>query len=112
MTSTTSILISALPSSAVGLLWYLFRPDTLVVNKRVDEPFPRARAVVDGKVARQKGARSTAECFTVMRAPHGRRLALPKCDSAMLRIVRTRTFFCVDVAGIRLLTIPENNTLA
>jgi hypothetical protein len=25
---------------AVGVLWYLFRPDALIVNKRVNEPFP------------------------------------------------------------------------
>ena len=28
---------------AIGLLWYLFRPDALVISKTVDEPFPAAQ---------------------------------------------------------------------
>ena len=41
MTSTTFILIG-IALVAVGVLWYLFRPDALLVNKTVNEPFPRA----------------------------------------------------------------------
>ncbi len=41
MTSTISILIG-IGLAAAGVLWYLFRPDALVVNKTVNEPFPGA----------------------------------------------------------------------
>lgn len=39
MTTRTSIL-SGTAIVAVGVLWYLFRPEALIVNKRVNEPFP------------------------------------------------------------------------
>ena len=42
MTSTTSILIGTALVAGGGLLWYPFRPDTLVFNKTVNEPFPGA----------------------------------------------------------------------
>jgi Electron transfer DM13 len=42
MPSTTSILIGAALVAGGGLLWYLFRPDALVFNKTVNEPFPGA----------------------------------------------------------------------
>jgi hypothetical protein len=43
MSSTTSILIG-IALVAGGLRWYLFRPDALVVNKTVNEPFPGAES--------------------------------------------------------------------
>jgi hypothetical protein len=39
MTTRRSIL-SVTVVVAVGVLWYLFRPEALIVNKRVNEPFP------------------------------------------------------------------------
>ena len=39
MTTRKSIL-SGTVVVAVGVLWYLFRPEALIVNKRVNEPFP------------------------------------------------------------------------
>ena len=39
MTTRKSILIGTV-ALAVGVLWYLFRPEALFVNKRVSEPFP------------------------------------------------------------------------
>ena len=42
MPSTTSILIGTALVAGGGLLWYLFRPDALVFNKTVNEPFPGA----------------------------------------------------------------------
>jgi electron transfer DM13 len=39
MTTRTSIL-SGTVVVAVGVVWYLFRPEALIVNKRVNEPFP------------------------------------------------------------------------
>lgn len=39
MTTRTSIL-SGTAIVAAGALWYLFRPEALIVNKRVNEPFP------------------------------------------------------------------------
>ena len=41
MTTTTYILIG-IALVVGGLLWYLFRPDALVVNRRVNEQFPGA----------------------------------------------------------------------
>jgi len=41
MSTTTSILIGV-ALVAGGVLWYLFRPDALVLNKTVNEPFPGA----------------------------------------------------------------------
>ena len=34
-------------------------------------------------------------------------LRCPACDTPVLRIVRTRSFFRLDLSGILLLTIPE-----
>ena len=42
MTKRRSILVST-ALVAGGLLWYLFRPDALVISKTVNEPFPAAR---------------------------------------------------------------------
>jgi electron transfer DM13 len=39
MTTRRSIL-SVTVVVAVGVLWYLFRPEALIVNRRVNEPFP------------------------------------------------------------------------
>jgi hypothetical protein len=39
MTTRRSIL-SVTGVVAVGVLWYLFRPEALIVNRRVNEPFP------------------------------------------------------------------------
>ena len=41
MTKRRSILVST-ALVAGGLLWYLFRPDALVISKTVNEPFPAA----------------------------------------------------------------------
>jgi len=41
MTHHRSILVGA-AIVAGGLLWYLFRPDALIISKTVDEPFPAA----------------------------------------------------------------------
>ncbi len=41
MAKRKSILIST-GVVAFGLLWYLFRPDALVISKTVNEPFPAA----------------------------------------------------------------------
>ncbi|MGE5801858.1 MAG: DUF6510 family protein [Gemmatimonadota bacterium] len=40
--------------------------------------------------------------------PMGVVLRCPNCDTAELRIVRTPTFYCVDIAGVQMLTIPES----
>ncbi len=42
MTTRRSILVGT-ALVAGGLLWYLFRPDALVISKTVDEPFPAAQ---------------------------------------------------------------------
>ncbi len=42
MTTRTSI-IGGTAVVAVAALWYLFRPDALVISKTVNEPFPAAR---------------------------------------------------------------------
>jgi hypothetical protein len=39
MTQRTSILVGV-ALVAAGLLWYLFRPDALIISKTVNEPFP------------------------------------------------------------------------
>ena len=41
MTKRRSILLSV-AVVAGGLLWYLFRPDALIISKTVNEPFPAA----------------------------------------------------------------------
>src|SRR5881409_3973287 len=41
MTTRTSI-IGGTAVVAVAALWYLFRPDALVISKTVNEPFPAA----------------------------------------------------------------------
>jgi uncharacterized protein DUF6510 len=40
--------------------------------------------------------------------PMGVVLRCPSCDTAEVRIVRTSVFYCVDIAGVQLLKIPES----
>jgi len=40
--------------------------------------------------------------------PMGVVLRCPTCDRAEVRIVRTSTFYCVDIAGVQLLMTPES----
>jgi len=42
MTKRRSLLVSVAVVAA-GLLWYLFRPDALIISKTVNEPFPAAK---------------------------------------------------------------------
>ena len=46
MTKGRSILVST-ALVAGGLLWYLFRPDALVISKTVNEPFPAHESSMD-----------------------------------------------------------------
>jgi hypothetical protein len=44
--------------------------------------------------------------------PMGIVLRCPTCDATLLRMVRTRTLYCVDIAGVQRLTVSESDTLA
>ncbi|MEW5919065.1 MAG: DUF6510 family protein [Gemmatimonadota bacterium] len=44
--------------------------------------------------------------------PMGIVLRCPTCDVALLRIVHTPTFYCVDATGVKWLRIPETSIVA
>lgn len=72
MTTRTSIL-SGTAIVAAGVLWYLFRPEALIVNKRVSEPFPAAAhamsSMQDSIASANHGMSSMQD--TIQSANHG-----------------------------------------
>src|SRR5437899_6927106 len=50
MTKRRSILVG-LAIVAGGLLWYLFRPDALIISKTVNEPFPDSAQAMSSMAA-------------------------------------------------------------
>lgn len=62
MTTRRSILISAV-LVAGGVLWYLFRPEALIVNRHVSEPFPATAtamsSMADGRAMADSPAMSS-----------------------------------------------------
>ncbi len=78
MSSTTSILIG-IALVAGGLLWYLFRPDALVINKKANEPFPGTdqSSLAEYKLssgAFHSNAHETKGVATIYRLDAGRRV--------------------------------------
>src|SRR6266576_870967 len=58
MTKRRSILVG-LAIVAGGLLWYLFRPDALIISKTVNEPFPDSAQAMSSLAASPAMAHSS-----------------------------------------------------
>ena len=77
MTTRKSLLVGTAVVAAAAL-WYLFRPDALVISKTVNEPLPAAMAA-DEPVKLAGGrfhsnAHETNGLVTIFRLPDGRRV--------------------------------------
>jgi len=75
MSTTTSILIGV-ALVAGGVLWYLFRPDALVLNKTVNEPFPGAgqSSLAESQGTFHSNAHETKGVATIYQLAEGRRV--------------------------------------
>ncbi len=71
MTKRRSILVST-ALVAGGLLWYLFRPDALVISKTVNEPFPAHESSMDQSMDQSPQMAHSSMDSSAMRATdHG-----------------------------------------
>ena len=84
MTTRKSILVGTAVVAAAAL-WYLFRPDALVISKTVNEPLPAAEHAMSSAMAAEKpvklaggrfhtNAHETHGLATIYRLPDGRRV--------------------------------------
>ena len=78
MTTRKSLLVGTAVVAAAAL-WYLFRPDALVITKTVNEPLPAAEQAADEPVKLAGGrfhsnAHETNGLVTIFRLPDGRRV--------------------------------------
>jgi hypothetical protein len=68
MTKRRSILIGG-AILAAGLLWYLFRPEALIISKRVNEPFPGAEPTLSSIAESPDTAQSSRVNTSAMTPP-------------------------------------------